>query len=116
MFSVGIQHNGYLLGVVTGEGELSYFCGAALMVAEVARRAGEKRLLIDLLGAQPKFEPEQHQELGEFLGRAWAGLQVASVVPSVERVGVSEAAAQAVGLRIRTFTNLAEAQDWLRGG
>lgn len=116
MFSVGIQHNGYLLGIVTGDAELPYFCGAALLIAEVARRTGEQRVLVDLLGAQPRLEPDQHQELGEFLAGAWAGLQIASVVPSVERVGVSEAAAQAAGLRIRTFTTLAEAQAWLHGG
>lgn len=115
MFSVGVQHSGYLLGIVTGKGELADFCGAAMMIAEVARRSGERRVLVDLLGAEPQLAPEQHQELGEFLGRAWAGLQVASVVPSVERIGVSEAAAQAMGLRLRTFTALAEAQAWLNG-
>lgn len=116
MFSFSVQRGTYLLGIVTGPCDLALLCGAAALVAEVMRRGGETHFLLDLLGAEPHLTPEDHQELGAFIARSWVGVQVASVVPSIERVGVSEEAAQQGGLRLRTFTTLAEAEDWLAAG
>jgi len=42
--------------------------------------------------------------------------QVATVVAAANRKGTSEKAAQKLGLRLRTFTDLGEAIDWISAG
>jgi hypothetical protein len=64
-------------------------------------------------GSQPRLTPDEHRQLGEQVRNLWTGVQVAVVVPIVERVLIGEEAARAGGANIRTFTDLHEAGDWL---
>lgn len=117
MFNIAVQHGRQsLLAVATGAATLDDMVGAAAMVAVIAGRAGHRRALVDVLGAQPQLTPEQHQQLGVEIARAWAALErVAVVVPASLRIGVGEQAAQQQGLRLRTFTALEPATQWLLG-
>lgn len=116
MFQVGIQQGGYLLAVITGATTLSAYRASAALISEFCRSEGQSRVLIDLLGATPDMSAEDHQALGTFLGAAFQGLQIAVVVPAVERVGTGEEVAQAAGAHLRTFTSLLDAEAWLASG
>lgn len=113
MFSVSIQKGGTLIAAGVGEADVPDLCGMAALVAEVARRAGKNRALLDLLAVRPSLSQAQHIELGNRIAAILAGLHVAVVVPDAERVSSGERAAQQSGLALKTFTSLAEAEDWL---
>jgi hypothetical protein len=83
-----------------------------MCIAEVARRARSQAVIIDLLAVTTNLSAADHEELGRFLARVLAGIRVASVVPSSERIGTSERVAVACGLVLRTFTDLIEAEAW----
>ena len=64
--------------------------------------SGARRALLNLLGVEVDF-PLRGLE------------RVASVVPPDKLTGLGERAAQKMGLRLRTFTNLAEGMEWIAG-
>ena len=83
-------------------------------IAERTRQQGDRRLLINLLDVVGTFGPDQHREIGLLAYRYLSHLEkVASLVPPDKITRVSEAAAQAQGLQLRVFTELADAIDWL---
>ena len=116
MFQIGIQRDGYLLAVLTGEATLSAFRAAGALIREFCSAEGQTQVLIDLLGLTPELSQDDHHALGVFLGDAFRGLQVAVVVPAVERVGTSEEVARSAGAHLRTFTSLQDGEAWLKGG
>jgi hypothetical protein len=113
MFNVSVLRDGYLLVIVSGVGGLASYCAVVSFVAELLQRERQDRVLVDLLGSQPSLTRDEHRQLGEQVRRLWTGVQVAVVVPTVERVLIGEEAARAGGANIRTFTDLHEAGDWL---
>jgi hypothetical protein len=115
LFNIGVQHGRqYLLAVLSGAPSLDDYLDAAAFVASVAKRAGHRRALVDLLGAAPRLSAGDHRALGAGIARAWSALErVATVVPRIERVGLGEQAAQRHGLQLRTFTDLDAAARWL---
>lgn len=115
MFSVSVMKQQYLLVVVSGRGGFARFRAVAGFVEELINAENERRVLVDLLAAEPTLSTEEHRQLGGHLATLWNGAQVAFVVPTSERVLVGEEAARANGANIRTFTNLHDAGDWLEG-
>jgi hypothetical protein len=85
-------------------------------IAERTRHHGDRRLLINLMDVVGTFGPDQQREIGILAYRYLAHLErVASLVPPDKLTRVSEAAAQAQGLQLRVFTQLADAIEWLMG-
>jgi DNA-directed RNA polymerase subunit F len=83
-------------------------------MAAKSREYGTKRLLINLLDVVGTLGPEQQQGLGQLAARYLSHLEkVASLVPPEKITRVSEAAAQAQGMRLRVFVNITEAVAWL---
>jgi hypothetical protein len=67
-----------------------------------------------LLSVEPNLSPDEHFMVGRQAGEAFRGMEkVACVVDERFRTGVGEKAAQAAGKQLRTFTALAEAEEWL---
>jgi hypothetical protein len=114
LFSVSVQKEGYLLVVVSGRGGLGFFRAVVGFVGDLIASEREERVLVDLMASQPSLTVEEHRKLGEHAGKQWHGAQIAVVVPSVQRVLIGEQAAQAGGAKIRTFTNLHDAGEWLK--
>jgi hypothetical protein len=112
MFTLSVQRGPYLLATATGSADLTDLTAAVMCIAEVARRARSQAVIIDLLAVTTNLSAADHEELGRFLARVLAGIRVASVVPSSERIGTSERVAVACGLVLRTFTDLIEAEAW----
>lgn len=78
------------------------------------RRAGSRRLLINLLDVVGTFGPEEQRRIGLLAWKHLAHLEkVASLVPPEKITRVSEGAARAQGLELRVFTSLPDAIDWL---
>ena len=115
MFTVSIDDAGpYFLAVASGKAQLGHLCGFADLSARVATAKGYKRVLIDLLAVEPHLSFTEHLQLGAHVATAFAPLvRVARVVPLNEKKGTGEKAAQKLGLRLRTFTSLEEANAWL---
>ena len=113
--------------------QLRYQHGAAMSVAEISGLAfaeqaedvvravqahtleqRDKRLLIDLTDVVGTLGPAEHQALGMLAVRYLSHLErVASLVPEDKITRVSEAAAQSRGLRLKVFTDLTAAVEWL---
>jgi len=115
MFTVSIDDAGpYFLAVASGKAQLGHLCGFADLSARVATAKGYKRVLIDLLAVEPHLSFTEHLQLGAHVATAFAAVErVATLVPPNEKKGTSEKAAQKLGLRLRTFTSLEEANAWL---
>ncbi len=116
LFNVAVQHAGPILLVVgTGPAQLLHLCGLVDLAARVARMGGYRRLLVDLLAVDPELSFTDHLQLGAHAAQMLAGIdKVATVVPREQRKGSSEKAAQQHGLRLRTFSDMHEAENWLR--
>lgn len=83
-------------------------------IAERTRTQGDRRLLINLVDVVGTFGPEEHRAIGLLAYRHLAHLEkVASLVLPEKITRISEAAAQAQGLQLRVFSELADAIDWL---
>lgn len=118
-FSVTVHHDRpYLLVEVGGAASLTDLCGVADLIATVAGRAGYRRGLIDLLAMDvSSLSFTNHLTLGAYVAERLSSFErVATVVTPANRKGTSEKAAQKLGLRLRTFTDLAEAVDWISAG
>jgi len=114
-FVVQIQHEQpYLLALVSGPATLGDLCGAADLVATIARLKGYRRALIDMVGMQPRLSFTDHLQLGTYVAAALDDLdRVATVVTVQVRSGASEKAAQKSGLGLRAFVDGEEARAWL---
>jgi hypothetical protein len=114
-FAVQLLHDQpYLLARISGPAVLADLCGAADLIATVARLKGYRRALIDMLGMQPQLSFTDHLQLGSYVAAALDDLQrVATVVTVPVRSGASEKAAQKSGLGLRAFTDDDEARAWL---
>ena len=70
-FVVQLQHEQpYLLALVAGPATLADLCGAADLVATVARLRGYRRALIDMTGMQPRLSFTDHLQLGSYVATA----------------------------------------------
>lgn len=117
-FSVTVHHGlPYLLVEVGGPASLADLCGVTDLTATIAGR-GYRRALIDLLAMDhSSLSFTDHLTLGAHAAERLSRLErVATVVTPANRKGTSEKAAQKLGLRLRTFTDLAEAVHWISAG
>ena len=114
-FSVHLHHeDGWLRVVCEGTPGLADLCGASQLVATVAEMRGCRRALIDLVDTAPELSFTEHLQLGAHIAQSRARLDcVATVVSTANRTGSSEKAAQKNGLHLRTFTDPAEARQWI---
>ncbi len=115
-FSVTVHHGlPHLLVEAGGPASLTDLCGLTELVATIAARAGYRRVLIDLLAMDlSSLSFTEHLTLGAYAADRFTRLeQVATVVTPANRKGTSEKAAQKLGLRVRAFTDLGEASDWI---
>jgi hypothetical protein len=84
-------------------------------VADRTRTAGDKRVMVNLLAIAESLKFTDHYSVGEQVARELGHLdRLASVVPAERRTGASEKVANAQGMRLRVFTSVADAQEWLR--
>ncbi len=106
MFHAGVQHEGaYVLVVASGRAELPELCALAEFSAKIASMRGCKRVLIDLLAVDRLLTPEEDMQLGAHLEAVFRDIErVASVHPHPHASRSS---------RIRVFSTLAEANQWL---
>ena len=114
-FLVQIDHDQpWLLAPVSGPATLADLCGAADLIATVARLKGYRRALIDMLAMEPHLSFTDHLQLGTYVAAALDDLErVATVVTEQVRSGASEKAAQRSGLGLRAFVDGEEARRWL---
>lgn len=117
MFNVAVNHGGpYLLVVGSGTAQLCDLMAVADVAARVAHMKQSRLVMVDLLGVEPTLSFTEHLQLGAHFAAALARIdRVASVVALRFRSGTSEKAAQKAGVNLRTFTDLSEADRWLRG-
>ena len=118
-YNVSVLHEPHFLLVEgAGPATLADLCGSIDLVATIASMSGARRALLNLLDVEVEvdFPLSVHLQLGMYAADKLRGLErVASVVPLDKRTGSSERAAQKMGLRLRTFTTLAEGMEWIAG-
>jgi hypothetical protein len=114
-FTVTVHHGlPHLLVQAQGPATLTDLCGLTDLVATVATRTGQRRALIDMERAGLELGFTEHLQLGSYVAERFSTLdKVATVVTPANRKGTSEKAAQKLGLRLRSFTDMAEAQAWI---
>jgi hypothetical protein len=116
MFTVSVSRERYLLCAATGEADLADLCGLAAMVAEEARRSSCTEVVLDLLAVTSLLDEPQKRELETVVASAFCDLRVACVISSLERECVRSRFAAAAGLSYSTFTDLRDAEHWVRSG
>lgn len=114
-FAVAIAHEREHLAVTaSGPASVPDILGLIDMSATIAKMAGHRRLLLDLLQVEIGFAFTEHLQIGARAAEKLQGMErVASAVDPRFRSGTSEKAAQKLGLQLRTFTSLDEALHWL---
>jgi hypothetical protein len=114
-FTATVHHeHEYLLVRGAGPALLTDLCGFMDLVATVADKAHYRRAVMDLLDVEIALTFTEHLQLGAHAAERLRNLErVASVVSVQNRKGTSEKAAQKMGLRLRTFTSLAEGLAWI---
>lgn len=114
-FNVTMHHGvPHLLVEASGPASLTDLCGLADLVATIAAR----RALIDVSASElSSLSFTNHLTLGAYVAERFGRIEhVATVVTPANRKGTSEKAAQKLGLRLRTFTDLGEAVSWISAG
>jgi hypothetical protein len=115
-FTAAVHHGRpYLLVEASGPASLTDLLGLADMVATIASMAGYRRTVIDMLGADlAVLAFTDHLTLGAYVAEKFRPQEkVATVVRAESKKGTSEKAAQKLGLRLRSFTDLDEALAWI---
>jgi hypothetical protein len=114
-FTATVQHDReYLLVKGSGPALLTDLCGFMDLVATVADKGNYRRAVLDLLDVEIALAFTEHLQLGAHAAQRLRTLErVASIVSLQNRKGTSEKAAQKMGLRLRTFTSLAEGLQWI---
>jgi hypothetical protein len=99
---------------MTGSTDLDEMILAIAELGSQSRARGDKRLLVDLQHLANKFRFTDHFQIGEEAARQFQHLErLASVVPAEQITRTSEKVAVKRGLRLRVFTSMDEAIDWL---
>ncbi|MDB5874207.1 MAG: hypothetical protein JWQ07_3649 [Ramlibacter sp.] len=117
-FTITVFHGPPVL-IVEGAGPASMadLCSFMDLVAAVAARTNQTRVLMNLTNVEIDLSFTEHLSLGSHAAEKLRGMErVASVVSELNRKGTSEKAAQKMGLRLRTFTSLDEGMQWLTQG
>jgi hypothetical protein len=114
-FTATVHHeHEYLLVEGSGPALLTDLCGFMDLVATVAQKGHYRRAVLDLLDVEIALTFTEHLQLGTHAAERLRSLErVASIVSMQNRKGTSEKAAQKMGLRLRTFTSLAEGLQWI---
>lgn len=108
------REDGLLTVKARGTATLVDLKGFADLVATICREEQRELVLVDLLEVSQTLTFTEHLQLGLYTAEKLAFLaRMATVVPLQARTGNSERAAQKSGLRLRTFTEMAEARAWL---
>jgi hypothetical protein len=109
-------HHGlpYLLVEVAGPVQLADTLGLVDMVAAICAATPYRKCLIDLRAVQATLPFTEHLLLGTHAGEKFRTLEKIATVPTPQaQKGTAEKAAQKVGARLRTFTNMDEAVAWI---
>lgn len=114
-FTATVHHeHEYLLVDGSGPALLTDLCGFIDLVATVAAKGCYRRAVMNLLDVRIALSFTEHLHLGAHAAERLRHLErVASIVSVPNRKGTSEKAAQKLGLRLRTFTSLAEGLQWI---
>lgn len=108
--------SGFLHLKGSGPATLTHLCGLASLGGTVSHRSGFTRVLVDLRDTLPELSFTDHMQLGTHFAHEFRQAErVATVVQPRDRVGTSEKAAQRSGLTLQTFTDAAQAREWLAG-
>jgi len=100
---------------VTGDASLAEFIRVIAELGPLTRTAGDKRVLVDLLGVQGDLKFTDHFQMGQEVGQHLKHLdRMASVVPQDKITRTSEKVAMTQGVHLRVFTSMNEAIDWLK--
>ena len=100
--------------VVSGPNSMKNFVDLLAEVAEDTALWSDRRLLVDLRAVEGELTPPEQIFLGELAAQSFPHLErVASVVPPAQITHNSETAARELGMRLRVFTSLEEATEWL---
>jgi hypothetical protein len=99
---------------VSGPASLDDFVELMTTPGEQTRRAGDKRVLVNLLGVEGELKFTDHFQLGSQAAQLLRHLdKLASVVPADKITHTSEKVALKHGFQLRVFTSTDEAVRWL---
>jgi len=115
------QRSGYLYAHVSGPEDnfditLAYWTA---IVSECYRRATRQVLVVDELAGEPATPEELEARVRSLHGTGLEDVRVAFVEPvdaHVAQMEHAEILAREQGFRIRVFTNITDAEIWLRHG
>lgn len=114
-FTVTVSHRPRLLGVaVRGFASYADLCAVVDLTAGLAEAHAYPRCVIDLRKVEVDLTTAEHFRLGSYSADRLGALdRVASLVGDRYSDAISTQAAQKLGMRLRSFTDVDEAMAWL---
>jgi hypothetical protein len=107
----------FTLCKVVGPASMDDFAALIVAMGEATRKAGDKRVLVDLLGVEGEMKFTDHFQIGQMVAQHMRHLdRLASVVPEEKITRTSEKVAVKQGMQLRVFTSMNEAIRWLGEG
>jgi hypothetical protein len=116
MFSIGCQRGpSYLLAVICGPADVDDSCSAVVFIADMLRRSGAKRVLVDMLGMDQQFGQAGVLEVISALYACLPPLEKIAVViaPGASHGSILEVA-RGRHVPAQEFATFKEAEDWLQ--
>ena len=117
MFTISSERGpGHLRIVASGPAGVAETCAGAVFCAELLRRTGLQRVLIDMGAFAPAFEQTDGLEVLSALYSVMPPLdRIAVVVPAGGSHGLVLDVARHRNVSAREFDDVGEAEAWLRG-
>jgi hypothetical protein len=107
----------FTLCKVVGPASMDDFATLIVAMGEATQKAGDKRVLVDLLGVEGEMKFTDHFQIGQMVAQYMRHLdRIASVVPEDKITRTSEKVAVKQGMQLRVFTSMNEAIRWLGEG
>jgi hypothetical protein len=108
------ENEAYLHCKTEGKASLSDMLASVDLIKSLAASRGRARVLMDMQAVHHDMPFTEHLQLGTYLVEKLAGIErLASVVRTERMVGVTAKVARKLGVEVRTFDSLPEAQRWL---
>ena len=115
-FTISLQRQpGYIRFDVAGPPSLKNYFELIELAAKETAATGEKNILVDLRGVTGRLSFTDQFFIGDVVADKLADLEkLATLVPDDPGTYNSQKVAQRKGLNLSTFSNEAEAIEWLR--
>ncbi|MBE7939091.1 MULTISPECIES: hypothetical protein [Ramlibacter] len=115
MFTLSVERGrDRILVVLSGHAALAELLSGIDFLAQLCRRGGIDKAMLDLMAIDHDLSQQELEDIGRYMAQTLAGLaKVGVAVATDQHRGIAAAQARDMGLNLRPFHTIAEAEAWL---